>query len=131
MKKKFNSESIKKSQFVLQKISAERIDALPNTEGFTIKRSDKFEILALNSNNVTLKLISKVYVDPEAMFFICFEYKASFEFDHKIDKSFIDKNIDEILLPLGSEMSYTTSTLTKLLVDHYFIMPPIIAIDEA
>ncbi|MDD2217980.1 MAG: hypothetical protein PHX63_06070 [Eubacteriales bacterium] len=35
-----------------------------------------------------------------------------------------------MLQPIGSEISYLTSTLTKLLVDNYFLMPPIITIDE-
>lgn len=129
MKKKFSMENLKRTSMILKNVSAERIDALPG-ESFLIKRSDKYEILELKENAVTLKLISRVSMEPESLFEICLEYKASLEFKHKIDKSFIEKNIDDMLQPLGSDISYMISTLTKLLVDEYIIMPPIVSIDK-
>ena len=129
MKKKFSLDNIIRTQITLNSVSAERIDA-NDGESFVIKRSDKYEILDLNEKTVSLKLIAKVFAEPEILFKICLEYKASFEFNHKIDKAFVEKNIDDILLPLGSDISYTISTLTKMLVDEYFIMPPIVSIDR-
>ena len=75
---------------------------------------------SLNDGVFSLKLISKVFVEPQALFSINLEYRASFEFSHKVDKKFIDKNVNELLRPIGSEMSYVTSTLTKAITDHYF-----------
>lgn len=129
MRKKFSGENVKRTSTSLKNVCAERIDTLPG-DSFIIKRSDKYEILDLKENSVTLKLISKVFAEPESLFNICLEYKANMEFTHKIDKGFVEKYINEILSPMGSDISYTISTLTKMLVDEYFIMPPIVSIDK-
>jgi hypothetical protein len=131
MRNEFNPKSIKKANLYLYKINAEKIEKNQQGEdGFNVKRSDKYEVLDINDSNFSLKFVSKVFVDPEALFCIDLEYRANFEFSHKIDKKFIDKNINELLYPIGGEMSYITSTLTKALTDHYIVMPPIISIDE-
>jgi len=129
MKRKFDRNNIKKMYFHLYKVNAEKIDKEPNGEGVYIHRSDKYEILDLNDYTFSLKIISKVFIEPEALFCINLEYKANFELSHKVDEAFIKKNANELLNPIGSEMSYIISTLTKAITDSYFIMPPMISID--
>lgn len=129
MRKKFSRKNVKRTLTSLKKVCAERIDTLPG-DSFIIKRSDKYEILDLEESSVTLKLISKVFMEPESLFNICLEYKTIIEFNHKIDKGFVEKYIDEMLSSMGSDISYTISTLTNMLVDEYFIMPPIVSIDK-
>ena len=84
----------------------------------------------LKENAFSLKLDSKVFVEPEALFCIYLEYRINYEFSHKVATKFIEKNIEEILHPVGSEVSYVTSTLTKFLTNNYFIMPPTITIGQ-
>lgn len=130
MENKFSPENIKKANINLVKLHAEKIETeLQNIE-FTIKRSDKYEILAMRSNGVSLKFSSEVSVEPKALFTISFEYKADFEFNHDIDTSFVVSNINDILQPIGNEISYIISTMTKLINDTYIIIPPIVSISQ-
>jgi|SRR5665647_703036 len=130
MKQDFSRENIKKYQTSLCKINAEKIDRDPDGDRLSIKREDKYEIKDLNNNIFTLRLFSKVYAEPEALFCIYLEYEINYEFTHEVDKKFIKKNIDELLHPLGSDVSYLTSTLSKMLTNSYFIMPPSITIEK-
>lgn len=130
MENKFSPENIKKANINLIKVHAEKIETeLQNIE-FTIKRSDKYEILEMRPNGVSLKFTSEVSVEPEALFTIAFEYKAVFEFNHKIDAKFVENNINDMLQPIGNETSYIISTMTKLMNDTYIIIPPIVSISQ-
>ena len=130
MKRDFDSDNVKKFEVTLCKANAERIEKDPSGTRLTVKREDKYEILDLKENTFSLRLNSKVFVEPEALFCIYLEYRINYEFSHKVDTKFIEKNIEEILHPVGSEVSYVTSTLTKFLTDNYFIMPPTITIEQ-
>jgi hypothetical protein len=130
MENKFSPENIKKATINLIKVHAEKIETeLQNIE-FTIKRLDKYEILEMRPNGVSLKFTSEVSVEPEALFMIDFEYKAVFEFNHKIDAKFVESNINDMLQPIGNETSYIISTMTKLMNDTYIIIPPIVSISQ-
>lgn len=130
MENKFSPENIKKATINLIKVHAEKIETeLQNIE-FTIKRLDKYEILEMRPNGVSLKFTSEVSVEPEALFTITFEYKAVFEFNHKIDAKFVESNINDMLQPIGNETSYIISTMTKLMNDTYIIIPPIVSISQ-
>ena len=130
MENRFSPENIKKATINLIKVHAEKIETeLQNIE-FTIKRSDKYEILEMRPNGVSLKFTSEVSVEPEALFTITFEYKAVFEFNHKIDAKFVESNINDMLQPIGNETSYIISTMTKLMNDTYIIIPPIVSISQ-
>lgn len=130
MENKFSPENIKKATINLIKVHAEKIETeLQNIE-FTIKRLDKYEILEMRPNGVSLKFTSEVSVEPEALFTIDFEYKAVFEFNHKIDAKFVESNINDMLQPIGNETSYIISTMTKLMNDTYIIIPPIVSISQ-
>lgn len=115
---------------ILQKVSAEKVDKEPETDHLSVKRVDKYEIIDLNENKLTLKLFSNVFVEPEALFCIFLEYAINYEFIHNIDKKFVENNIDELLHPLGGEVSYMTSTLSKMFTNTYFVMPPSISIEH-
>lgn len=128
MKQDFSRENVKKYQTTLCKINAEKIEREPESDSLSIKREDHYEIKDLVDNIFTLRLFSKVHVEPEALFCIYLEYEINYEFTHKVDKKFIEKNSEELLHPLGSDVSYLTSTLSKMFTDSYFIMPPSITI---
>lgn len=130
MKQEFDSNNVKKFDITLVKINAERVENNPTENRLTVKREDKYDILDIKENIFSLKLNAKVFVEPEALFCIYLEYRINYEFNHKVDKKFIEKNVEEILHPVGSEVSYVTSTLTKFLTDNYFIMPPTITIEQ-
>ena len=130
MKQDFDSNNVKKLEITLCKVNAERIENDPSGTRLSVKREDKYEILNLKENTFSLKLNSKVFVEPEALFCIYLEYRINYEFSHKVDRKFIEKNVEEILHPLGNDVSYVTSTLTKFLTDNYFIMPPSITIEQ-
>lgn len=130
MKQDFDSNNVKKFEIILCKVNAERIEKDPSGTRLTVKREEEYEILDLKENTCSLKLSSKVFVEPEALFCIYLEYRINYEFSHKVDAKFIEKNIEEIFHPVGSEVSYVTSTLTKFLTDNYFIMPPTITIEK-
>lgn len=130
MKREFDPGNVKTIETTLCKINAERIEKDPAGIKLAVKKEDKYKILDLKENTFSLKLDCKVYVDPESLFCIYLEYRINYELSHKVDKKFIEQNAEELLYPLGSEVSYVTSTLTKLLTDNYFIMPPTISIDS-
>lgn len=130
MENRFSPENIKKATINLIKVHAEKIETELQNMEFTIKRLDKYEILEMRSNGVSLKFTSEVSVEPEALFTITFEYKAVFEFNHKIDAKFVESNINDMLQPIGNETSYIISTMTKLMNDTYIIIPPIVSISQ-
>jgi len=130
MKRAFDSNNVKKFEITLCKVNAEKIIKKLTGPRLAVTQADKYEILDLKENIFSLKLNSKVSVEPEALFCIYLEYRINYEFTHKVDTKFIEKNVEEILRPVGSEVSYVTSTLTKFLTDNYFIMPPTITIEQ-
>ena len=130
MKQDFDSNNVKKFEITLCKVNAEKIEKNPSGTRLTVTREYKYEILDLKENTFSLKLNSKVSVEPEALFCIYLEYRINYEFTHKVDTKFIKKNVEEILRPVGSEVSYVMSTSTKFLTNNYFIMPPTITIEQ-
>jgi hypothetical protein len=97
--------------------NAEKIEKKPSSTKFTITRVDKYEILEIKENAFSLKLNSSIFIDPEALFRVNLEHQIKYEFTHEIDTKFIENNLEEIFHPVGSEVSYITSTLTKFLTD--------------
>lgn len=128
MKQDFDPKNVKKLEIVLCKVNAERIEKTPPEIDLAIKREDNYSILDQKEDSFSLKLNSEIFVEPEALFYICLEYRINYELSHKVTKEFIENNIEIILQPAGSEISYMISTLTKFFTHNYFVMPPTIFI---
>ncbi|GEM_PF-1011920 len=128
--KDFNSNNVKQFEIKLCKVIAERIEKKPHGTKLAISREHEYNILDLKENSFSLKLNSKIFLEPEALFCINLEHIINYAFAHKVDAKFIEDNVEEIFRPVGSEVSYITSTLTKFLTDNYFIMPPTITMEQ-
>ena len=126
MKQEFSKKNIKKYVASICKINAEKIEGDLNGQGLAIKREETYEIEKIKDKSFNLRFLCKVYIDPEALFCADLEYEVYYEFTHNVDKNFIDDNIDVLLRPLGNEVSYFTSTLSKMFTNVYFVTPPVI-----
>lgn len=130
MIQKFNADMIQSMQKAMLKMHAEKIEKIPDSTEISVIRKDSWELIEVDNTKCSLKLCSKVGLKPESLFSLYIEYAIQYEFKQKIDKKFINKNVEQLLHPLGSEISYIIGSITKFIFNDYLILPPAILIDE-
>jgi len=121
---------LRKREFRLNKIVANRIDKEPKDKIINIDQNIECKILKKTKENLSAKVDIKVFVDPEALFAVDLEYKVEVMFKEEVTDEEIESNIDEIIAPLGPEVSYIIASLTKKMFGGYIILPPKIKVDK-
>jgi len=111
-------------KFFLNKVSANRLDIEPKNETVNISEETHFEIIENNSEYLSLRVITKIFIEPEALFVIELEHIIEYKLQEKITNKEIDDNIEELLFPLASEISYITSFMTQKLIGTHIVLPP-------
>ena len=117
--KKINSR-----RFFLNKISANRLAIEPKDETIDISEETYFEIIENNNEYLSLRVITKIFIEPEALFSIEMEHIINYRLLGKMVNEEIDDNIEELLFPLASEISYITSSVTQKLIGTHIVLPP-------
>ncbi|NLJ57677.1 MAG: hypothetical protein GX339_02410 [Tissierellia bacterium] len=130
MKNKDIKDNIKLRRFYLRKIEATRIDKNPEQETLKMFQKAKYEILENKGEKVLIKLSTEIVVEPETLFSIKAEHIIEYILKGPVSNEEIEENIDILLSPLGSELSYIISTISKEMINTRIILPPKLDLDE-
>lgn len=121
----------KKRRSYLNKVDAIRMDKKP--DGTTVKVNQETEYTILNNSkeNISIKVNTKTFMEPEALFSIEIEHIIEFAVDEEITAEEINSNIEEIIAPLGAEVSYIIASITKEMIGSHIILPPVLNLNIA
>lgn len=117
-------KKVKIKRFFLNKIKGNRLDIKPEDETIDISEETNFEIIENNNEYLYLKVTTKIFIEPEALFSIEMEHIIEYRILEKITNEEIDDNIEELLFPLASEVSYIISFMTEKLIGTHIVLPP-------
>ncbi|MFU0799130.1 MAG: DUF2294 domain-containing protein [Xylanivirga thermophila] len=123
-------KKIQARKFYLKKITADKIEKDPIDKTTKIKQEVKCSILENTKENLSLKVNTKTFVDPEALFSIELEYIMHFKLKEEITDEEVENNINELISFLGQEISYVIASITKKMIGVHVILPPGLEIDE-
>jgi flagellar basal body P-ring protein FlgI len=121
---------LNKREFRLNKIIADRIDKTPKDKKINIHQNVECTILKMTKENLSVKVNTRVFVDPEALFSMEIEHVIEVTFREEITNEEIENNISEIIAPLGTEISYIIASVTKKMFGMHLILPPGIKVDK-
>ena len=79
---------------------------------------------------VAIKLITKFSIEPEALFSIELEHIIEYFLKSPISNDEIDRDIDFLLKPLASEVSFIFSVITKDMLNSRIVLPPILNLKD-
>lgn len=117
-------EKIISRRFFLNKITANRLPIEPKDKTIDISEETYFDVIDNNSEYLSLRVITKIFIEPKALFSIEMEHIIEYRLLEKITNDEIDNNIEELLFPLASEISYITSSITQKLIGTHIVLPP-------
>lgn len=121
---------INKREFHLNKIEAQKIDIVPQNKNINIKQDVACSILKKTREDLFIKVNTKIFVVPEALFSIEIEHEIKITLKEEISNEEIENNINEIITPLGAEVSYIIASVTKKMIGAHIVLPPIIKVDK-
>lgn len=131
MAEKSTLKKINKIKFFLNKIVANKIENEPEEMNIDLALETDYIARKKTDDELIIESTVKVFLEPEALFFIELEYITEIKLLESISDEEIDDGIDELLSQLGSEASYMISTLTKKIIGTYIILPPIISFKKS
>lgn len=117
-------EPIKARRYYLKKIIANKIEKRPDTKEIKIAQEIKHSILNNNNEHLTININIKTFLEPEALFSIELEYIIEFKLNNALRNDEVKKNINKLISPLGQEVSYTISSITKEMLGTPIVLPP-------
>lgn len=115
---------VKNREFYLNKLVANRIEKQPKDNKINISQDVFCTILEKTKERLTLKVNARVFVVPEAFFSIETEHVLEVVFREETTDEEIESTIDEIIAPLGTEISFIIASLTKKMFGAHIILPP-------
>jgi len=121
---------LKKRRFYLNKVTAKRIDKEPDENPININHEVACTILKNSKDKLSIKVNTKTYPQPEALFSIEIEYIMEFILKEEITDEEIKNNIDIMVAPLGGAVSYIIASITKEMHGSPLILPPTIEVDK-
>ena len=120
----------KRRRLYLNKVVANKIDKEPEDTTVNINQDTVCVILENTKEMLSIKVNTKIFIEPEVLFSIEIEHIMEFILREKITDEEIEKNIDEIVAPLGAEISYIIASLTKEMLGSHIILPPGIKVNN-
>lgn len=114
----------------INKISANKIDKKPEDNTINLNQISDYQIIENSKELLIIKVINKINLEPEALFSMDIEYIMEFELKEEIKEEYIKANIDNIIRPLGPEISFMIATITKEMIGSRIILPPAISINN-
>lgn len=117
-------QNIKAKRFYLNKIVANRIKKDPAAKRYNITQEVDCEILQNTKDNLSIKVTTETFVDPDELFHIILEHIADFKLNKEISDEEVDENINELISALGEEVSYIIASITKKMIGAHIILPP-------
>ena len=130
MKNDSISENIKSSRFYLNKIVANRIKEEPVKKRYNILQKVYYEILKKEKDNITIKVITETFVEPDELFHIKLEHIVDYMLKKEMSDIEVKENINKLLSPLGPEVSYIVSSITKKMLGVHLVLPPHLKIEK-
>ena len=110
----------------LNKVVAIRIDKKPDDTAISVNQGTEYTILNNSKRGISIKVNTKTFMEPEVLFSIEIEHIIEFMVDGEITVEEINNNIEEIITPLGAEVSYIIASITKEMIGSRMILPPIL-----
>lgn len=123
-------ENIKARRFYLNEIVASRIKKDPAGKRYNITQEVNCKILENTKNNLSIKVTTETFVDPEELFHIKLEHIAEFKLKKEISDEEVDENINELISALGEEVSYIIASITKKMIGVHLILPPGLKVEK-
>lgn len=123
-------ENIKASRFYLNEIVANKIKKDPDKKKYNIVQEVNYEILKNEKDNLTIKVTTETFVDPNELFHIKLEHIADFMLKKEMSDKDVEENIKELLSPLGAEVSYIVASITRKMIGVHLILPPHLKIEK-
>lgn len=131
MENKNIKDTIKGRRIYLSKINAKKIEKKTEPTPVELIQDSMYKILENKEENVTIQVNTKVYMKPEALFDIEIEHIIEYIFKDVISDMEIEESIDELLNPLGSEVSFIISAISKDMLNTRIILPPKINLNHS
>ncbi len=128
-----NEDLIKKirlRRMYLDKIEARRIDKKAEPSNIKLVQDSEYQILENSEEKTSIKLNTKIYVDPQALLDIEVDYMIEYMFKEFISDKEIHESIDVLISPIGNEISHIVSFITKEMFDNRVILPPRIILKD-
>lgn len=119
-------EKISNKDFLLRSIKVNRILEEESVEDIEYSINAKYKILENKNGDITLRVLVSAGFIPDMMFKAELEFNVYINMEIDIADKEIDKNIEELLYFLGSEVSYLLATITKSMGGSALILPPTI-----
>lgn len=124
------ANNIRRRVYYLNKIEANKINKKPEDDSVKIKQYADYEILENKEEMVAIKLITKFSIEPEALFSIELEHIIEYFLKSPISNDEIDRDINLLLKPLASEVSFIFSVITKDMLNSRIVLPPILNLKD-
>lgn len=103
-----------------------KVIPITEIEDLSFKIYVDFEINEIDDNRAMILAYVKAEFEPAVMFKSNAIFSIKVKFENSVKEEYIIKNIEEILYPISSEISYLMSVLSKSVDGTAFIVPPII-----
>lgn len=116
--------NIKRRKYYLNMIHAKKIDEKPEYDSAKVLQKTEYEILENKDDKLSMKISTKIFMEPEAFFSIEMEHIIEYILKYPISNTEVEKAIDILVKPLGSEISFLVSSITKEMLNTRVILPP-------
>ena len=123
-------ENISARRFYLNEIVANTIKEDPVEKRYNITQKVNYDILKNTKDHLSIKVTTETFVDPEDLFYIKLEHIADFKLKKEISNKEVETNINELISPLGEEVSYIVASITKKMIGVHLILPPGLKIEK-
>lgn len=117
-------EKIKSRKITLYDIEAKKIDIISEQDILDISLETIVEIVNSDSETISIKADTKVYFVPESLFSINIGHLVEYKLIDKLDDKEVESNIDKLIAPIASEVSFIISFLTQKMIGTHIILPP-------
>lgn len=120
-------DSINDRTLILRSIKVDEVVAKNDGE-HDIEYNLDFEYKIVENKNgiVNLKVKSEAYFEPEMVLKALMEFNLYYDIDGEVSDDEIYGNIEELLSPIGSEVSCLLALITKSMSGTPLILPPVI-----
>ncbi|MBV4430691.1 hypothetical protein KM803_04990 [Clostridium tyrobutyricum] len=122
------TQNIISKDIILIKMDTKKIPFKKETDKVSFKSIAKYSIKNNKDGQVIILLKINSGFVPEIFLNVKFEFIANIKFESPVKDSDIQENIEDILYPLGSRISYLISVITREMDGDNLIVPP--SIDE-
>ncbi|WP_303862009.1 hypothetical protein [Alkalibaculum bacchi] len=123
-------EKIKGRKIRLINFCAKKSNHQPENSQVDIKQKHNYEIILHSTDELSIRFMSKIFVEPEGLFEIETEHVLTYGLDEAVTEMEVKENIIKLLSPLGSEISYLISTVIKEMIGVRIVLPPSLVFED-